>query len=299
MDTINMIEKCTMCPHKCKVNRNLKKGVCKASANIKVALVSIHNFEEPPISGVSGSGTIFFSGCNLKCVYCQNYEISHDMKGVEITVERLADIMLEQQQRGVHNINLVTPTIYAYQIKEAIILAKSKGLKIPIVYNSSGYESVETLRMLEGLVDIYLPDFKYYYNELGKKYSNIKDYFEVTKKAILEMRRQTKDTFNDNEIMTGGLIVRHMILPNNVDNTKQVIKWIKDNLGSDTIISIMAQYFPTYKANMYEEIDRKISKEELQEIEGYLFELNMVNGYIQELGEHEEEYVPDFNLENI
>ena len=299
MDTKEMLERCTMCPHKCKVNRYVTKGKCKASGNIKVALASVHNFEEPPISGINGSGTIFFSGCNLKCKYCQNYEISHDMYGKEITVERLADIMLEQQKRGVHNINLVTPTIYAYQIKEAIILAKNKGLKIPIVYNSSGYESVETLKMLEGLIDIYLPDFKYYYNELGEKYSSVKSYFEVAKEAILEMRRQTKDSFDDKQIMTSGLIVRHMILPNNVDNTKKVIKWIKDNLGQDTIISIMAQYFPTYQANKFQEINRKINKEELQEIENYLFEQDMVNGYIQELGEHEEEYVPKFNIENI
>jgi len=295
----NMLKKCTMCPHKCKSNRYESVGRCKATSNIKVALVSTHDYEEPPISGKNGSGTIFFSGCNLGCIYCQNHEISHDMHGKEISIERLSDIMIEQQKRGVHNINLVTPTIYAYQIKEAIKLAKGKGLTIPIVYNTSGYENIETLKALDGYIDIYLPDFKYYDNELGQKYSNVKDYAQVVKKALKEMRRQVKDTFDDSQIMQSGLIVRHMILPNNTKNTKAIIKWIKENLGENTIISIMAQYFPTYKAYEYDEINRKINDVELKEVEDYLFEQNMVNGYIQELGEHEEEYVPTFDLSNV
>ena len=294
-----ILKKCTMCPHKCKVNRYENVGRCKADANLKVALVSTHKFEEPPISGSNGSGTIFFSGCNLGCVYCQNYQISQCIYGKEITIQRLADIMLEQQARGVHNINLVTPTIYSYQIKEAIKIARKKGLEIPIVYNTSGYESVQTLKQLEGYIDIYLPDFKYFDDELAKKYSNVKEYSKYVKQALLEMRRQVKDAFDSNGIMTSGLIIRHMILPNQVENTKSVIKWIKEKLGEGTIISVMAQYFPTHKANEYGEINRKISKEELQEVEDYLFEQNMVNGYIQELGEHEEEYVPKFNLDNV
>ena len=294
-----ILKACTMCPYKCKVNRYEIVGKCKAKAGIKVALVSTHDFEEPPISGTKGSGTIFFSGCNLGCVYCQNYEISQCQYGKEITIRRLADIMLEQEARGVHNINLVTPTIYAYQIKEAIKLAKKEGLKLPIVYNTSGYESIETLKQLEGYVDIYLPDFKYYSDELAKKYSNVKDYSKYVKQALLEMRRQVKDVFDSDGIMTSGLIIRHMILPNEVENAKNVIEWIKENLGEDTIISIMAQYFPTHKAHEYSKINRKISKEELQQVEEYLFEQNMVNGYIQELGEHEEEYVPSFNLDNV
>ncbi|MBQ8044232.1 MAG: radical SAM protein [Clostridia bacterium] len=294
-----IIKKCTMCPHECKVNRYESLGRCKANENVKVALVSTHDFEEPPISGSHGSGTIFFSGCNLGCIYCQNYEISQGMFGKEISIKRLADIMLEQQQRGVHNINLVTPTIYAYQIKEAIKLARKKGLALPIVYNTSGYESIDTLKELEGYIDIYLPDFKYFDNELSKKYSNVKDYASKVKEALVEMRRQVEDNFDSEGIMQSGLIVRHMILPNHVENTKQIIKWIKDNLGENTIISVMAQYFPTHKANEHDEINRKISKEELDEVENYLFELNMINGYIQELGEHEEEYVPEFNLDNV
>ncbi len=294
-----MLKKCIMCPHECKVNRFEKVGRCKAGANVKVALVSTHDFEEPPISGENGSGTIFFTGCNLGCVYCQNHEISQGMYGKEITVNRLADIMLEQQKKGVHNINLVTPTIYAYQIKEAIKLAKTRGLMIPIVYNTSGYESINTLRELEGYIDIYLPDFKYFDDATAKKYSNIKDYSKHVRQALMEMRRQTKDIFDKDGVMQTGLIIRHMILPSHIDNTKSVIKWIKENLGENTIISIMAQYFPTHKSSEYVEINRKINKEELEEVENYLFELNMTNGYIQELGEHEEEYVPDFNLDNV
>lgn len=294
-----VLKECTMCPHECKVNRYENIGRCKASANIKVALVSSHEFEEPPISGTKGSGTIFFSGCNLGCVYCQNYEISQGMYGKEITVERLADIMLEQQERGVHNINLVTPTIYAYQIKEAIKIARQKGLTLPIVYNTSGYESVQTLKELEGYIDIYLPDFKYFDDELGKKYSNIKDYSKHVKEALLEMRRQVKDSFDSEGIMKRGLIIRHMILPNNIQNTKDVIKWVKENLGKETIISVMAQYFPTHKANEYSELNRKLIIEELQEVEEYLFEQDMINGYIQELEEDEQGYVPNFNLDNV
>lgn len=299
MESSEMLKCCTMCPHMCKVNRYSSVGRCGAGANVKVALVSIHHYEEPCISGTLGSGTIFFSGCNLGCVYCQNHKISHEMYGKDITIERLAEIMLEQQKRGVHNINLVTPTIYAYQIKQAIILAKEKGLTIPIVYNSSGYENVHTLKALEGYIDIYLPDFKYFDDEMGKEYSNVKEYTSVVKKALLEMRRQVKDTFDENGNMKTGVIVRHMILPNHIENTKSIIKWIKENMGQDTIISIMAQYFPTHKANKYDKINRKINEAELKEVENYLFEQNMLNGYIQELGEHEEEYVPEFNLDNV
>lgn len=295
-----ILEKCNMCPRNCNANR-LKgnTGVCGQTSDIKVSLVSTHHFEEPCISGNNGSGTIFFTGCNLKCVYCQNYEISSEMYGKVISVERLAKIMLEQQDRGVENINLVTPTMYAIQIKEAILIARKQGLKIPIVYNSGGYESVEILKELEGCIDIYLPDFKYISNEDARKYSNAPDYVEKVKDAILEMRRQVKDKYDEQGNMKSGLVIRHMILPNMVDNTKGVIKWIKENLGENTVISIMAQYFPTHKSKEYEEINRKITNEELEEVEDYLFEIHMVNGYIQELGEHEEEYVPNFNLDNV
>lgn len=293
-------KKCNLCPRNCGVDRSVKLGACKAGENIKVALASIHNYEEPCISGEEGSGTVFFSNCNLRCVFCQNFEISRDGFGKEIDEKRLADIFLEQQARGVNNINLVTPTMYVDNIIIALKDAKSRGLTIPVVYNSSGYENVESLKRLEGLIDIYLPDFKYATNRLALKYSGVNNYVESAKAAIAEMIRQVgKAQYNEKGIMTRGVIIRHMILPNNVLNSKMVLKNIKELFGEDIVVSVMAQYFPSGDANKYPEISRKISKEELQEVEDYLYTLNLVNGYIQELGEHEEEYVPCFDLSNI
>lgn len=288
-----MLEKCTICPHRCGIDRTKQIGRCKSTDKIKIALYSVHNFEEPCISGEKGSGTIFFSNCNMNCIYCQNYEISQLGKGKEISIEELSQIMLEQQEKGVENINLVTPTSYAIQIIEAIKIAKQKGLKIPIVYNTNGYESVETLKLLEGYIDIYLPDLKYYDNELCKRYSNVDNYFEIATKAIKEMYRQVGvPKLNQNGIMQKGLMIRHLILPNNVENSKQILKWIKENIDNNVYVSIMAQYFPTYKAKETEDLNRKLTKKEYEEVENYLYDLNLENGYIQELGEHEEEYVP-------
>lgn len=270
-------------------------GKCRANSKVKIALVSLHEFEEPCISGTKGSGTIFFSNCNLNCKYCQNYKISQEGLGKEITIEELAQIFLQQQKNKAHNINLVTPTIYAYHIIEALKIAKENGLNIPIIYNSNGYESIETLKLLEGYIDVYLPDFKYYNNDLGKQYSNINNYFEVTNKAIKEMERQVAPTILDDKgIIKKGLIIRHLILPNQIENTKNILKWIKENINKNVYISLMAQYFPTYKAKNDKQLNRKVSKEEYKEIEDYLYKLDFKNGYIQELGEHEEEYVPDF-----
>ncbi len=288
-----MLEKCTICPHQCGIDRTKKAGRCKSADKIKIALYSIHNFEEPCISGEKGSGTIFFSNCNMNCIYCQNYEISQEGKGREISIEELADIMLKQQEKGVENINLVTPTSYALHIIEAIKLAKNNGLNIPIVYNTNGYENVETLKMLEGYIDIYLPDLKYFYSELGEKYSKVSNYFEIATQAIKEMYRQVgSPELNEDGIMKKGLMIRHLLLPNNIENSKNILKWIKENIDNNVYVSIMAQYFPTYKAKNVEKLSRKLSKEEYEEIENYLYELNLENGYIQELGEHEEEYVP-------
>lgn len=287
------LECCTICPHNCKINRTKNPGRCKSTDKIKIALYSIHNFEEPCISGKKGSGTIFFSNCNMNCVFCQNYEISQLGRGKEITIEELANVMIKQQERNVQNINLVTPTSYALHIVEAIKIARKKGLKIPIVYNTNGYESVETLKLLEGYVDIYLPDLKYYYDDLAKKYSKVDNYFEIATKAIQEMYRQVgAPVLDENGVMKKGLMIRHLILPNEVQNSKKVLKWIKENIDSNVYVSIMAQYFPTYKAKEIPEIARKITKEEYEKVENYLYELDLENGYIQELGEHEEEYVP-------
>lgn len=287
------LECCTICPHNCKINRTKNPGRCKSTDKIKIALYSIHNFEEPCISGEKGSGTIFFSNCNMNCVFCQNYEISQLGRGKEITIEELANVMIKQQERNVQNINLVTPTSYALHIVEAIKIARRKGLEIPIVYNTNGYESVETLKLLEGYVDIYLPDLKYYYDDLAKKYSKVDNYFEIATKAIQEMYRQVgTPVLDENGVMKKGLMIRHLILPNEVQNSKKVLKWIKENIDSNVYVSIMAQYFPTYKAKEIPEIARKITKEEYEKVENYLYELDLENGYIQELGEHEEEYVP-------
>ncbi|MFR1758066.1 MAG: radical SAM protein [Clostridia bacterium] len=287
------LECCTICPHNCKINRTKNPGRCKSTDKIKIALYSIHNFEEPCISGEKGSGTIFFSNCNMNCVFCQNYEISQLGRGKEITIEELANVMIKQQERNVQNINLVTPTSYALHIVEAIKIARKKGLEIPIVYNTNGYESVETLKLLEGYVDIYLPDLKYYYDDLAKKYSKVDNYFEIATKAIQEMYRQVgTPVLDENGVMKKGLMIRHLILPNEVQNSKKVLKWIKENIDSNVYVSIMAQYFPTYKAKEIPEIARKITKEEYEKVENYLYGLDLENGYIQELGEHEEEYVP-------
>lgn len=272
-------------------------GLCGCNDKIKIALASIHYYEEPCISGKNGSGTVFFSNCNLKCIYCQNYEISSLGKGKEITVEHLAEIFLKQQEKKVNNINLVTPTMYAKQILEALKIAKANGLHIPVIYNTNSYENVETLKELEGYIDIYLPDLKYYSNELSKKYSNVNNYFEIATKAIKEMIRQVgKPIFNEEGIIQKGVIIRHLVLPNHIQNSKHILKWLKENINEEIYVSVMAQYFPTYKAKEDESLNRKLNKKEYKEIENYLYTLNLKNGYIQELGEHEEEYVPNFNL---
>ena len=294
---MKILEKCTICPHNCGINRQKEQvGRCKSKDTVKIALYSTHNFEEPCISGKNGSGTVFFSNCNLNCVFCQNYEISQKGKGKEITIEELAEIFIKQQENNVENINLVTPTSYVPQIIEAIKIAKNNGLKIPIVYNTNGYEKVETIKMLEGYIDIYLPDLKYSDNLLAKRLSKVDNYFEIATNAIKEMYRQVgKPIFNDNGIMQKGMIIRHLVLPNHILNSRRVLKWINDNMN-EVYVSIMAQYFPTFKAKEIDDINRKLTKEEYQEIEKYLYRLNLENGYIQELGEHEEEYVPNFDL---
>lgn len=296
-----MLEKCQICPRDCKVNRLLgNKGYCKCDDKIKVALVSIHDYEEPCISGKNGSGTVFFSNCNLNCVFCQNYEISQEGKGKEVTIERLAEIFIEQQSRGVNNINLVTPTMYVYQIIEAIKIAREKGLKIPIIYNSNGYENVETIKLLEGYIDVYLPDLKYYSDLVSLKYSKAPHYFEIAKEAIKEMLRQVGNpVFNDEGIIQKGVIIRHLVLPNHIQNTKNILKWIKENLNEGVYVSVMAQYFPTYKAKEIEGLDRKLTNKEYKEVEKYLYSLDIENGYMQDLGKHEEEFVPCFDYRNI
>lgn len=292
-----MLEKCMLCGYNCKVNRNNFVGICNCSVMPKIALASVHMWEEPCISGTNGSGAVFFSGCNLKCQFCQNYDISHNNFGKEITINRLAEIFLELQDKNVHNINLVSPTPYVPQIIEALEIAKNNGLNIPIVYNTNSYENIDTIKMLDGYIDIYLPDLKYFDDEIAIKYSSAKNYFEIASKNITEMINQVGAPIIKDGIMQKGVIIRHLILPNQILQTKRILDWIKNNLPKETFISIMAQYFPTYNAKNFPEINRKITKQE------YNFVMSMIkdfeNGYIQELGSHEEEYVPNFNLDGV
>lgn len=296
---IELLKKCELCPHKCKIDRtNNKIGRCKSKDTVKIAKVSLHTYEEPCISGEHGSGTVFFSNCNLNCVFCQNYEISQEGLGKEISIERLAEIFIEQQKKGAENINLVTPTSYSVQIIETLKIAKQNGLTLPIVYNTNSYENVETIKMLNGYIDVYLPDLKYAENNLAKKYSKVENYFETATNAIKEMYKQVgKETFNENGIMTKGMIIRHLVIPNHIENSKKVVKWIKDNLPNEVYISIMAQYFPTYKSKEIKELNRKITKNEYNQFLEYLYNLDFNNGYIQDLGEKEENFVPKWEFD--
>ncbi len=279
-------EKCIQCPHLCQVDRITSLGFCKATNQMKINLYQLHFGEEPVISGTKGSGTIFFSHCNMKCVYCQNYKVSDWGNGQYYSTEQVADIMLELQNKGAHNINLVTPTHYSLQIREALILAKKKGLNISVVWNSNGYENVEILQQLEGLVDIYLVDFRYWDDEYAVKYSAANHYAETAKKAIMEMFRQTGNlkVDEDTDLAYRGVLIRLLILPENINGIQSVLHWIYEEIGNMAFISLMSQYYPTHRADEYPEINRPITREEydyaLHVMEGLGFE----NGFIQEMG---------------
>ena len=292
-----MYKKCNMCPFKCNVTRENKNlGVCKIGNKIKVSKVSTHLWEEPCISGTKGSGAIFFTGCNLRCLFCQNYKISREAcKGEEISEEDLANIFLEKQKEGVHNINLVSPTSYTEYIRNSIIIAKKKGLKIPIVYNSNGYENIETLKTLEGLIDVYLPDFKYADDIIAKEYSGAINYTKNAVLAIKEMYRQVGNAkFNKDGIIEKGIIIRHLVLPNNIENTKKVLEIIANEIDKAVYVSLMGQYIPKDNAIKYEKLNRKVTKEEYDEVIEYFFEVGLKNGFTQELSSASDEYIPDF-----
>ena len=292
---------CNLCPRECNVDRGLSKtGFCKVPNHIKVARAALHFWEEPCISGEEGSGTVFFSGCNLRCVYCQNRKIAEGVYGKEITVDRLAAIFLELQEKGANNINLVTPSHYVLPIVKALKMAKAKGLTVPVVYNSSAYEKVEVLRILEGLVDVYLPDFKYMDGMLSKKYSNAKDYPEVAKSALKEMVRQVgKARFDERGILTKGVVVRHLILPGCVSDSKQIIKYLYDTYGNDIFISILNQYTPLSGLESYPEIGRKLTEEEYDEVVDFAIEIGVENGFIQEGDVADESFIPDFDGQGV
>ena len=289
------LSKCDICPRKCGVNREKGElGFCKMKDKIKIARYSLHYWEEPIISGETGSGTIFFSGCNLKCIFCQNYKISSENMGKEISVERLKEICLELQNMGANNINLVTGTHFLPLIKEALILAKKEGLTIPIVYNTSSYENVESLKEMEGLIDIYLPDLKYYDNKLAENFSLANNYFEIATNAIKEMVRQTGKPVIENNIMKKGVIVRHLLLPNHLEDSKKIIKYLHDTYDEDIYISIMNQYTPIKKFDKYPELNRTLTDKEYDELVNYACDLNITQAFNQEGETCKESFIPDF-----
>lgn len=293
-----LLDKCEICPRRCKVNRNDGKvGYCKATNKMKIGGYHLHMWEEPIITLEKGSGTIFFSYCNLGCAYCQNYDISFNNVGEEISIERFSDICLELQEKGASNINLVTPTHYIPLIREGLILAKKNGLVIPIVYNTSSYERVESLRLLDGLIDIYLPDFKYYDNDLGK-YSNVYDYFEVARDAIEEMYRQVGKPIYDGDMLKRGMIVRHLVLPHHSDDSKKIIKYLYDKYGDNIILSIMNQYTCVKKLE-YEELNDRVLKEDYDSIIDYACDLGIENCFVQEEESQSESFIPKFEGDKL
>lgn len=296
------MSRCNICPRHCNADRlNGEKGICNVwGMGIYVSRAALHMWEEPCISGENGSGTIFFAGCNLRCVYCQNRDISRGISGKKITVKRLAQICIELQEKGADNINLVTPTHYVPEIKEALLYAKDMGLNIPIVYNSSGYESAETLKLLEGIVDIYLVDFKYIMEETAMRYSKAKDYPEVAKAAIAEMTDMAgKCEFNEKGIMEKGVIVRHLLLPGHVAEGKRIIKYLYDTYKNNIYISLMNQYTPPDHMSDYPEISRKVTKKEYDRLVNYAIEIGVENGFIQEGDTAKDSFIPSFDCEGV
>lgn len=299
-----LLEKCRICPRKCGVNRlEGNRGFCGEAAELMVARAALHMWEEPCISGDKGSGAVFFSGCPLGCVFCQNRHISSGKSGKLITTERLAEIFFELEEKGANNINLVTPDHYVPQIVEAIDMAKREGLELPFVYNCSGYETVEVVKRLDGYIDIYLPDFKYMSPVLSEKYSHASDYAQVAKAAVSEMVRQAggeKTAFYDNGIMKRGVIVRHLQLPGCMEDSKQVIAYLYHTYGNDIYISIMNQYTPMKKIEeKYPELGVRLSNEEYDELVDYAISLGVENGFIQEGETASESFIPEFNNEGV
>ncbi len=286
---------CRACPFECGVDRGVKLGVCRASDRFEVSLAQLHHWEEPPISGARGSGAIFFSHCNLRCRFCQNYDISQLGQGREVTPERLLAIMLELEQQGAHNINLVSPTHYSDQLLPVLEHARAK-LKVPIVWNSNGYEKAETIARFEGIVQVYLPDLKYYANELGRACSSAPDYFRFASAAITEMKRQVgQNRYNEHGIIEKGLIIRHLVLPSHTDDSKQLLTWIHDDLGPNTHVSLMSQYYPVHRAAELPGMGRRLNCDEYEDVRRHFEELGFVEGFAQELSSAKRDYTPDFD----
>ena len=297
---------CQLCPRGCQVNREAgQTGVCGVSSTLKVARAALHYWEETCISGKNGSGTVFFSGCSMHCVFCQNQEIAQGLLGKEITKERLVEIFLELQRQGANNINLVTPGQYIPHIVWAVKQARIQGLQIPIVYNTSAYESVESLKQLEGIVDVYLPDFKYWSPELAARYSNAPDYPEIAKTAIAEMVRQQPvvelvyDEQQDLDIIQKGVIVRQLLLPGQLMDAKKIIQYLHETYDNQIYISLMSQYTPLAHVEKYPELNRKVDRKTYNKYVDYAIEIGVENGYIQEEDVAQESFIPSFDGEGV
>ena len=287
---------CNACPRKCNVDRQNTLGYCKSSDKFKLARAALHFWEEPCISGKNGSGAIFFSGCNLGCVFCQNFDISHNCKGVEVSDDKLIDIMKSLVDKGANNINLVNPTHYSAQLLR--VLEKYKP-PVPIVYNTSGYDSVETLRLFDGIVDVYLPDFKYIRPDKAEKYSKAEKYPQVAEAALSEMKRQVKsDVFDDRGIMQKGMIIRHLVLPSNTNASVEAFDYLAKNFD-DTYISVMAQYVPCGDLTEYKEINRPLTQREYDKVVNHIFDLGLDKIFVQELEAASDEFIPDFDFTGV
>lgn len=298
---LKLLKECRLCVRDCGVNRlEGKTGVCRSTSDIVIARAALHKWEEPCISDTKGSGAVFFSNCNFRCVFCQNHEISQEHKGKIISIERLSEIFLELQDQGANNINLVTPTHFVPQIIEALKIAKSKGLNLPVVYNTNGYDTVETIKLLNGIVDVYLPDFKYFNDKYATKYSFAPNYSKNVVEVIREMVNQVgKPQFNEDGIMIKGVIVRHLMLPGLLFDSKKVIDCIYSNFKDSVYISIMNQYIPMHKACNYPEINKSLNPKHYDSLIDYALSIGVKNGFIQESGTNDMAFIPPFNFEGV
>lgn len=295
---IKELEKCMLCPRNCGINRYKDLGYCGINSDLMISYYSLHMWEEPIISGSNGSGTIFFTNCNLKCIFCQNEQISHNNYGKVISLDRLKEIMLLLQDKGAHNINLVTPTPYVPLIANLLHNIKDKELKIPVIYNTSSYENRDTIKMMNGLVDVYLADFKYFDNKLGENYSKCFNYRETAINSIDEMYKQVSDIVIEDNLIKKGLIVRVLVLPGEVEDAKNIIKYLYDKYRDKIIISIMNQYTPIKKLE-YSNLNRKLSYEEYNSVVDYAYSIGVRNAFIQEGDTQEESFIPNFNINII
>ncbi len=295
---LNLYQSCTLCPRECKINRNTTEGFCGEGTSLNVTRAALHKWEEPCISGTKGSGTVFFRGCSLKCIYCQNYSIAHNKGGKVVSTDELSRAFLNLQNEGAHNINLVTPTHFVPHIVEGVTLAKEKGLQIPVVYNTSGYEKKETIKLLKGIVDIFLTDFKYIKKETAKKYSAAENYIDYAKDALSEMVKLAPTPVIENGIMKKGVIVRVLLLPDHLIETKMIVKYLYETYGDNIYISLMNQYTPI-KKHQYENLNRTVTDYEYKSLIDYAMHLGIKNAFIQEGDTAKESFIPSFDLTGI